>query len=71
MAESTAKYYYYYSKTSYKEQSNIYEKMGKKYKCPKVNYDGKLVSFTNKSTSSTNSNSDAVLVAQGVGLTEF
>lgn len=69
--DDVQKSYYYYSKTSHKEQSIIYEKMGKRYKCPKVNYGGILVAYTNKSLTASHNYSDAVLVAQGYSLTEF
>ncbi|MGL5745695.1 MAG: hypothetical protein ACRCXX_11215 [Cetobacterium sp.] len=72
MATSNPKYFYYfYSKKAFNEQNIIYEKLGRRYKAPKVNYGGRLVAFTSKSNQSNNPDLDAVLVAQGEDLTEI
>ena len=62
-------FYYFYSKQSYDKQKEIYLKMGKVYKPKKVSFNGKMVAYTNKSTSSLYT--DARLVAQGANLIEF
>lgn len=64
-------FYYFYSKQSYDKQREIYLKMGKVYKPKKVSFNGRIVSYTNKSTSSSILYNDARLVAQGANLIEF